>query len=154
MKNITFIGQINSTNIEFGRGKDKTKRKRKALLTTAGTIGSASAVGGALGTRSYQRKYARFIYEGMLNGRKPTNTNVSAIAKNLQRYKLGQGPIKADLIKRQFNQLSREGGLKGAALLGATAAGALGLKATYNKLKNRKTIKIAGKTLSYQKPGT
>ena len=50
--------------------------------------------------------------------------------------------------------MSREGGVRGAVLLGGIAAGALGTKATYNKLKNRKTIKIGNKTLSYQKPGT
>ena len=116
-------------------------------MITVGTIAGSSAAEGVLGARSYQRKYTRFLYEGMTKGKKPTNTNVNAVLKNLQRYKLGQGPRTADLVKKQFNGITREGGLKGAALLGGVAGGALLIKASYNKLKNKKTIKIGGKNL-------
>ena len=150
MRNITFIGQINST---YGRGRDKQQRKRKSLLAGVGTVGGASVVGGALGARNNERAYSRFIYEGMMK-KNPTNTNINAIRKNFKNYKMGQGSLKADVFKKQFSSLSREGGLKGAVFLGGVTAGALGLKVAYNKLKNRKTIKIGNKTLSYQKPGT
>ena len=150
MRNIYFLG---STNTKFGRGRDKIKRKRKNLLTTAGAIAGSSAIGGILGSRNDERAYSRIIYENTLK-RKATDTNVAAIRKNFKNYKLGQGSLKADVFKKYFNRMSREGGVRGAVLLGGIAAGALGTKATYNKLKNRKTIKIGNKTLSYQKPGT
>lgn len=146
------MGQLTSTNIEFGRGKDKQKRKRKALLTGVGTIGGASAVGGALGARSYQRKFTRLMYEIYPRNNNPTKTNVDAVTRNFRKYKLGQGSAKADVTKKLFNQVTKEGGVKGAALLGATAAGALGARAIYKKLKNRKAVKIAGKTLYINKP--
>lgn len=156
MRKIIFAG---STNAEFGRGKDKKKRKSKGLLKAAGTVAAGAGVGGYLGGRNSQRAYSRLMYESVLGNRNPTNENINAVRSNFLKYRIGKGNAKADVFKKGFNAVTKEGAIKGAAFLGGITLASIGAKKIYEKLKNRKTLKIAGKpikingkNLVYNKP--
>jgi len=142
-KNITFI---NNTSTNYGRGRDKTKRKKKAITIVGG------AVGGVLGKNAAEKQYAKNMYKVFLKNEKPTTTNVNAVRKNLLRYRPGTGSQNADLIKKSFNTLRAIGGVRGAIRGAALASTALGAREVYKRLKNRKTVKIGKKTLVYNPP--
>ena len=147
MRNITFIGQIDST---YGRGKDKKKRVQRNYLLGVGTGG---VVGGAIGVRAAENRYAGDITRIFTSNKNPTFTNKNAIRKNLLKYKIGQGSKTADVVKQVFNTMRTRGGLIGAYRGAALGSAILGGSMLVKQLKNRKTIKIGGKTLIYNKPG-
>lgn len=155
MRNITFIGQIKSTNIEFGRGKDKKKRARRNYLLGVGT---GAAIGGTVGLRLGENKFVRGIYKLSNKGENPTSTNINAVRKNLQKYKIGSGTAQDDVVKAAFKTMRTRGGLRNALRGAALGSAVIGGSMLIKRLKNRKTLKIAGKpikikgkTLTYQK---
>jgi len=146
MKKLKFI---NNTSTNYGRGKDKTKRKSR--ITTA-LAGVGSAVGGVIGQQVAERTYAKRMYKIFLNNENPTSTNVNSVRKNLLRYKPGTGSGVADAIKKSFNTKRGLGGARGALKGGMLTIGVLGARELYKRYKNRKTVKIGKKTLVYNPP--
>lgn len=143
MKNLRFIEQTTST---YGRGKDKNRRKKRAITIVGG------AVGGVLGKTYSENGYASGMYQTFIPDHKRTPTNIQAVRRNLRRYKLGTGSYNADLIKKSFNKVRTIGGIKGVIRGAALTSIALGAREAYKRLKNRKIVKIGKKTLVYNPP--
>lgn len=145
MQNITFLG---STNSLYGRGKDKTKRKRRGLLST----GIAATTGGLLGAKvgSELAQTGLFINR-VKKGYKKANVPFKAsFPERVMMHKVMQEGVKEikegvfntardkrsqQLYTKLLNKASRIGGIKGAAI-GAGLTGGTAL--LINKIRNRK----------------
>lgn len=152
MREITFVGQIESS---YGRGKDKKKRARRNYLLGVGT---GAAIGGGIGVRAGGNKFIRGMHK-LSNKPAPTSEQINTVRKNLLNYKTGLGSKQDDVVKAAFNEMRLKGGLRNALRGAALGSAVVGGSMLYKKLKNRKTLKLAGKpikingkSIMYDKP--
>jgi len=131
------IQLIESANISYGRGRDKTKRKSKGLLATTGL----GTVGAVIGSKLAQTG----MYANVLKKHSPNkklklyekivgHTTGHFIVDHLRKTPVKELSRKNQKYIKVLNKARLRGGIKGAAI----GAG-IGLGSTYliNKLKNK-----------------
>jgi len=131
---IKFIGSVNTS---YKRGKDKTKRKSRGLLTAAGlgvigTVAGSSLAQSGLIVDKLKKVGSKSGYKFNILDKTMAHGFGQYIVKNMH-----DNPEKSKVITKQLKVLNKaklRGGIKGAAI----GAG-IGLGSTYliNKLRNK-----------------